>query len=69
MTGTAPSREELGLRCSCCGAYEGGNPTGGAVDPVSGLCMTCQPCPRCGEMGLACWDDGGRGFCERETFG
>jgi hypothetical protein len=39
----------VGDVCVCCGGIEGGSPTGGEVDPVTGLCVTCQPCERCGE--------------------
>lgn len=36
--------------CKICGGVEGGMITGGEVDPITGLCITCQPCPRCGKV-------------------
>lgn len=30
---------------------------GVAIDPDTGLCLHCQPCPRCGRMGTGCDDD------------
>lgn len=40
----------VGDVCVCCGCVEGGYLTGGEIDPETGLCVTCQPCPRCGEV-------------------
>lgn len=43
--------------CSCCGVREGDERQDGvAVDPASGLCLHCQPCPTCGVMGTGCTD-------------
>ena len=50
--------------CECCGQTEGvcdGLIDGVAVDPITGLCLHCQPCPDCGEYGTSCWDDPFRG--------
>lgn len=44
-----PTREPL--TCSCCLMTEGVERfgvSGCEVDPVSGLCLYCQPCPNCG---------------------
>lgn len=42
----------VGATCSCCGLVDGEEHEGvmgSAVDPISGLCLDCQPsCVRCG---------------------
>jgi hypothetical protein len=58
--------------CTSCDATEGvehEGVTGVAVDPASGLCLHCQPCPYCGMTGLGCWDDGAGYWCETEARG
>jgi hypothetical protein len=52
--------------CVCCGGIEDGDPTGGEVDRVSGLCITCQPCSVCGEQGGSCYEQLGRIYCDNE---
>lgn len=40
------------MRCVCCMSPE----TTAAVDPTTGLCLYCQPCPKCGRLGTGCDD-------------
>ena len=45
--------------CSCCLATEGverEGVVGVEVDPDSGLCLHCQPCPSCHRYGTDCSD-------------
>lgn len=59
-----------GMTCVCCLQVDGkttGGVTGVEVDPTTGLCLHCQPCPECGEMGTACYDDGATIVCYRRT--
>jgi len=55
-----------GIRCASCLAVDGvehEGVVGVEVDPASGLCLYCQPCPECGQLGTACWDDGAQVVC------
>ena len=49
-------------QCVCCLQIDGVR-DGVEVDPQSGLCLYCQPCPECGQMGTACTDDGANVIC------
>jgi hypothetical protein len=42
--------------CVCCGTSEEET----EIDAASGLCLYCQPCPRCGRLGTGCDDTLGR---------
>lgn len=52
------------LTCVCCGVTEGDRDRDGvAVDPTSGLCLFCQPCPYCHRFGTDCDDERGDRGC------
>jgi hypothetical protein len=58
-----------GDQCVCCLQTDGFR-GGVEVDPSSGLCLYCQPCPTCGETGSPCYEDGAGSvvcFGKRET--
>lgn len=58
--------------CSCCLQVDGvetDGVMGVEVDPSSGLCLYCQPCPECGLMGTACYDDGAVIVCLTRSGG
>lgn len=47
--------------CVCCLIEDGDEDNHGvAVDPTSGLCLHCQPCPHCERFGTDCTDR----YCE-----
>lgn len=53
-------------RCVCCGEADGverEGVMGVEIDPSTGLCLYCQPCPACGRTGTGCDDDGARVVC------
>ena len=53
--------------CTCCGMTEGveiAGVTGVEVDPISGLCLFCAPCPYCGRLGTDCEDRLGSKGCD-----
>lgn len=56
------------LQCTSCLQIDGVEDRlviGVAVDPISGLCLHCQPCSRCGRTGTGCVDDhGGMNYCD-----
>jgi hypothetical protein len=66
MPGPGPE-VNTALTCTCCGTTEGvefEGEVGVPVDPASGLCLHCQPCPNCGRYGTGCDDERGARGCE-----
>lgn len=54
---TQPTGPNPVLRCACCLMPEDDPVNGTDLDPATGLCLHCQPCPRCERMGTGCTDE------------